>query len=71
VTKGALYLHLDYFSKVRIKSRLKMSPRAFRRQLEARYQQLLPIFSSICTSYESLPQATPQGGPQMASVKSS
>ena len=28
----ALYLHLDYFSKVRIKNRLKMSPQAFRRQ---------------------------------------
>ncbi len=67
----ALYLHLAYFSAVRIKNRLKMSPRAFREQWEARIQQALPTITRISTGYESPPQTPPRGGPPRALVDSS
>lgn len=66
----ALYHHLAYFSAVRIKTRLKMSPKEFRQQWEAKNQQALPIITKISTSYESPPQTPPRGGPPRALVDS-
>jgi hypothetical protein len=59
-----LYLSLAYFSDVRIKTRLKMSPKAFREQWQANNQQHHFTSTSLSTSYKSpLPPRTPPSPP--------
>jgi transposase InsO family protein len=54
-----LYSHLHYFSAIRIKTRLKMSPQEFRQVWETRVG-----FAVLSTGYESPPQTPPPpGGP--------
>lgn len=53
----ALYEHLDYFSNVRIKTKLRMSPAEFRISWFARQQELLG------TTQRSTPKIEPVGSP--------